>query len=276
MSKARLALLTLGSALLVGCGGDQPEELTGSVQVLDSAGVEVIVNHLPDTPFVLREAVRVGVVEGDPSYQFHRIRTVAADRRGGFWVVDGQEAVRHYAADGGYVGRVGWRGVGPGEAEGYRGVAVGDTEVIVSGYPGSLQQFSSDGTLVASRPWTTEEGALISPLGFSDDRWVLTAERTPSDGGALFRTELRVVTAATVSDDLRPVRSFQGRLRHRGGDADPSSMATPRSQWTPPDTCSSQIPWSIGSRSIGWTGPWSESSDGRQNLNGMTNRSSRK
>ena len=107
-------------ALALGCEPAEPP--TRPVTVRDSAGIELVTNSGPDVPLEVTEVLRVGVLDGDPTLQFDQVNALAVDSVGGFWVTDSYEAVRHFDSAGSYVGSVGGRGEGPGEASYYQGV----------------------------------------------------------------------------------------------------------------------------------------------------------
>jgi hypothetical protein len=133
--------------------------------VTDSAGVRFVVNTSQDRPLPVQETLRIGVIEGDPDLQFHRIRAMAVDGEGGVWVTDTHERIRHYSPDGEYVGALGGRGEGPGEAaEGYSTLWAGKGWLLALTYDGVIQLFGSDGIFLGSRPRIAEPGeVLVSP-----------------------------------------------------------------------------------------------------------------
>ena len=67
-----LFLLTVGAAA---CGsGSGPASDT---MVRDSAGIRLARNAGPDKPLRISEALRVGVIDGDPNYLFDQVRGLA-------------------------------------------------------------------------------------------------------------------------------------------------------------------------------------------------------
>lgn len=157
-----------------GCGDDADAPRGATVEVQDSSGVELVSDAQGERLLGLEEVLRVGVLEGDSALQFDRIRSVALDESEGVWVVDSHESVRHYSGSGRFLGSVGSEGSGPGEAQGYGGVWTGDNSVVVSGYPGVLQRFRSDGTLTESTTSSKMgEGGLeiLRPIGAGEHDW---------------------------------------------------------------------------------------------------------
>ncbi len=150
-------------ALLAGtvaCGGSPAsgDGWTGSVH--DSAGVAVVENPLDGiwtdaSRPLLAEELRIGVAEGDPSYQFGRIDGIAATTDGRIVVLDGlaEQPVRIFDELGRFVTAAGGRGAGPAEfgaAPGpvLRGMA--DTVLIPDPQHRRVHVFVSSGGFVRS------------------------------------------------------------------------------------------------------------------------------
>jgi len=159
-----------------------------NAMVGDSAGVRLVRNSGPDKPLPVTEALRVGLVEGDPVLLFDRIRSLAVDSVGGFWVSDSHESIRHYSAEGEYLGHVGGEGQGPGEAAlGYGDVWLGRGTVVTNTYDGTIQLFSASGTFLGSREAWAEPGRYLHPLGPSGEDWNLRRRDVPASEADLVR-----------------------------------------------------------------------------------------
>lgn len=106
--------------VLTACGGDG--SVAARATVRDSAGVRIVENsapawrtteawHLSDVP-----RVDIGVVEGDPHYQFDNVTGALRLRDGRIVVANaGSGELRFYDATGTYVSTSGRKGGGPGE-----------------------------------------------------------------------------------------------------------------------------------------------------------------
>lgn len=214
-----------------------PDDTGGALEVADSAGVQIVRDARSETALSLREVLRVGVVEGDPDYQLDRVRDVAPDGEGAFWVVDADPSLRRYDAQGRLVARAGGAGSGPGEAEGYWSVFVTDDEILALGSPPTLQRFTRDGTFLDSRPPQTEGGGLLQVLGRTDHGLVLGALRfqaapggghgIETGGASLSRGTMELFTAPDTLDPVTPVGSFPGRLLTAQGGAGPWLLGDP-------------------------------------------------
>jgi hypothetical protein len=182
--------------------------------VRDSAGVEVVVNAPEQRQLVTREVLRIGVQEGDSDLQFSRVRALSLDDRGGIWVVDSHESVRHYDSLGVYRGSVGGVGQGPGEARGYGTVWSAGDHVLTWGYPSILQEFTTDGDLVAARQ-AISDGSTLMPLGHGGGRWFWTKKTHRPGAATVFRTTLHIVAAPSLSGPEDTVLTLPGELQRR-------------------------------------------------------------
>jgi hypothetical protein len=226
-----------GALVLAGCEGAPPGDAAGGPALADSAGVPIVRNARPEVSLVLQEVFRVGVVDGDPDYQFDRVRDVAPDGEGGFWVVDGDPSIRRYDAQGRLVARAGGAGRGPGEAEGYSRVLASGDGIIALGNPPTLQRFTADGRFLDSRPALTDAGGLLQPMGRTNVGIVLGADRFPArlgaghgieTGGAPHTRGIReFFTAPDTSGPTTPVGSFPGRLLTARGGSGPWLLGNP-------------------------------------------------
>jgi hypothetical protein len=220
-----------------GCEGAAPGHAAGGLEINDSAGVSIVRDARPEVPLSLKEVLRVGVVEGDPDLQFDRVRDVAPDGEGGFWVVDGDPSLRRYDAQGRLVARAGGAGRGPGEADMYWRVFAADGSIVVLGNPPTLQRFTADGRFLDSRPALTDAGGLLRPMGRTEDGIVLGADRFPARPGAGHGIEtggaphargtVELFTAPDTLEPTTPVGSFPGTLLTDRGGSGPWLLGNP-------------------------------------------------
>ena len=214
--KWALPVLSIALIGMAACeASERASEPTG-VTISDSAGVTLIMNVQPERRLFLEEESRIGVIEGDPDYILDRVRALALDGSGGVWIVDSHESVRHYDRSGEYVGAVGGKGEGPGEAQGYANVWLGDPGVLVFGYPAILQFFGKDGAFLGSRPARDGRQSIL-PLGFAQDQWTITIPTFPDELGDLFRRKVSIARIPELTSDLDPLASFPGRLFRLAG-----------------------------------------------------------
>lgn len=121
-ARAAAAVLAAGLAALPACQGAGPG---GRIAVRDSAGVEIVRAlapawagadgwTVPPGPLV-----RIGVVEGDPAYQFSGLTGALRLPDGTLVAADaGSREIRFYDREGSFLRAVGGRGQGPGEFSG--------------------------------------------------------------------------------------------------------------------------------------------------------------
>lgn len=116
-------VLALAPVFLTACGAASDRgvgEWTGTIDTLVSGQI-VVMN--PETPlwapgseWRVTEEVRIGSVDGDGPDLFGSIYSLAVDRGGRIWVLEGQaQELRVFSASGEYIRTVGRRGGGPGE-----------------------------------------------------------------------------------------------------------------------------------------------------------------
>lgn len=117
------AVLALGPFLLAACGaaGDRGAGVwAGAIDTLASGQV-VVTNPAtplwaPGSEWRVVEELRIGRVDGDGPDLFGSIYSLAVDRGGRIWVLEGQsQELRVFSAAGEYIRTVGRRGGGPGE-----------------------------------------------------------------------------------------------------------------------------------------------------------------
>lgn len=122
---ALLAAFVLGGPLAwVGCGGEGRTEAASWAGTIDTVSGVVVVNN-PATPILqgddgwrLEETLSIGVLEGDPDYQFSSVRQLEVDDAGDIYVLDSQaRRVAIYDSTGRFVAAFGRQGEGPGEFE---------------------------------------------------------------------------------------------------------------------------------------------------------------
>jgi len=201
--------------LLSGCAESPPPSLDPVVR--DSA--DVVIHEFPagvlDRPASIRlaeaPAVRIGVVDGAPEYQWARPVAAARLSDGGFAVLEQIPAeIRVFDRSGQFLHRVGRDGDGPGEFRSPLGLVAlaGDTILVWDRGARRLSWFSIEGTLERDR-------TLREPGGIRTIRRVAL-----SSSGAVV-----VLGATTTETDL----GNQGRVREAwhvvgvepGGDAGP-------------------------------------------------------
>ncbi len=192
-------LLLVPCVLLPGC--DQGAGPALEAVARDSAGV--LIQEFPasalERPAPIRLAatpdVRIGVVEGAAAYQWTRPVAGARLSDGSFAVVEQAPAeIRVFNGSGGFVGRVGSAGDGPGEFRSPTGLVAlpGDTLLVWDRGLHRLSWFSKDGALLRER--TVRE-----PGGIRSVRRVALSPSGP----------VLVLGATTTEEDLEN----QGRVR---------------------------------------------------------------
>jgi len=152
----------------VACAGDGGG---GTMTVSDSAGVTTVSNvdeglWGEGDAWTVEEDLRIGVLEGDPEYQFGRIAWMTAGADGSIYVLDEQaQHVQRFDADGRYVRTIGRPGAGPGElgeASTFVGLAGGETLVVSDLDNERLSLFTTDGEAVGTVPLTPEQGLPVT------------------------------------------------------------------------------------------------------------------
>jgi hypothetical protein len=123
MRRPLLSAVPLISVLLTACGaaGDRGAGgWTGTVDTLASGQI-VVTNPgapswAPGAEWRVTEELRIGRIDGEGPDLFGRITSLAVDRGGRIWVLEGQaQELRVFSAAGEYLRTVGRRGGGPGE-----------------------------------------------------------------------------------------------------------------------------------------------------------------
>ena len=211
--------------LVLGCGETPPEPSAGA-SVRDSAGVAIqTFPRVPEPSEPLRlagePAVRIGVVEGAPEYQWTRPVAGARLEGGGFAVLEQiPPEIRLFDRSGRFVGRVGTEGDGPGELRSPVGLTAlpGDTLLVWDRATRRLSWFSTDGTLERERTLREPGGVLrirrvtLSPGGAVVVLGTRTTEEELANRGRV-RERLLVVPVALSGDSAAPVGTVPGAER---------------------------------------------------------------
>ena len=114
--RREIVLGSLASLLIVGCGSSDPT--TSATVERDSAGIVIVENHGPYDQWRIAASpeLRIGIVEGDSSYQFHRVQFAGRMTDGRIVVADaGSGQIRWFSSAGAYRSTSGRKGGGPGE-----------------------------------------------------------------------------------------------------------------------------------------------------------------
>lgn len=158
----RLSIIAMAT-LLAGCGGGS--RWTGTIT--DSAGVAIVANTnqgvwSPSEGWTLEEDLRIGMVEGDPTYQFGQIGFIAVDSRGEIYVTDLQtQNIRVFSPQGEHLRTIGRPGAGPGELSpgaAFVLIAPGDTLLVPDLQNRRVNRYLADGTSLGSFPVALERG----------------------------------------------------------------------------------------------------------------------
>jgi hypothetical protein len=159
-------------ALLVGMaactsGGEVP----ATDNVLDSAGITIVHNHVPQWSegeawsVSAEPRVSIGVLDGPAEYQLFDVVAAARQSDGDLVLVDGgTREVRLYDGDGVFLTKFGGRGSGPGEFQDPVQVLVapGDTLLVWDDVLARVTRFSSGGELIDVR--TVDRGKIAKAV----------------------------------------------------------------------------------------------------------------
>lgn len=203
-------LIAFSQLLLAGCSESQSAvEWDGSVR--DSAGVTIVDNY--GTPlwanedrWTLSEVLRIGMVEGDPEYQFGSLSGFSIMSDGRIVVADQMaQRVRFYSPEGVHLKTVGSSGSGPKDfGEGWLSIIVvpGDTILVRDTRNERIHRLAPDGT------WLGQFSTLPD-----DGRFVMGWDATPS--GTLISGHSPLIlpdTPAVDSMDLILIRDIRGAV----------------------------------------------------------------
>jgi hypothetical protein len=203
---------TLGGAatiltLLAACGGEAD---SARLIVADSAGVE-IVQHPVSAPVPLwsldRAAqVEVGVVTGDPEYEFQGVVAAIRDRGGRLVVLDrSRRRISVFGPDGSFVNASGREGRGPGEYDSPSALwrLPGDSLAVYDPAVGRVSILDGDAGWVRSVQ-VQPVGTLVLPSGALDDGRLLVVNAFPDP------RQFGMATSYTVSPEgLEPLAEFR-------------------------------------------------------------------
>lgn len=159
-------------------------ERTGARAVVrDSAGIAIVENTSPlwregeawrltDEP-----VIHIGVVEGDPEYQLHRVAGVVRLDDGRIAVANGGTSdIRFYDPSGRFVSSTGQAGDGPGE---FRNLGtffrLGDSLVAYDHQLRRVSVFDDRGTFARSFPLEAQGRSGLYPIGVLGDRTLLVS-----------------------------------------------------------------------------------------------------
>jgi hypothetical protein len=192
----RCVFLAMLLSFPVAACSDRESLWTGTIS--DSAGVTIVSNTdvgiwASGEEWTLEEEIRIGVVGGDPDYEFGDIRGIAVDSRERIFVLDGQARhVRVYSPEGVYEQTVGSPGEGPGEIQRAGRLLMGPGDTLLVPDLGNIRinRYASDGTNAGSHLINRPEG------GFAADY------RTTPSGLVAERFRLRVAGVPTGEDAI--------------------------------------------------------------------------
>lgn len=183
-----VSIAILALVVLVGCDS---ENATETVQVRDSAGVQIL-EHAAGAAATLVEwrlqespLLEIGAAEGDPSYQLFRVFSAARLGDGRIVVANGgTHELRFYDETGGFIRAVGREGGGPGEFRNLASVSkFADDSLVVWDWGNSrLTFYDGQGNLARSVNLLLGVG-LPLPVGIlADGQLLVISIGLPSPG----------------------------------------------------------------------------------------------
>ena len=191
--------LVLNCAALVGCSAGRPED-DPAVRLRDSAGIVIVENDLLRPQAACRvdsvPTVQIGVTEGRPEYELHRVFGATRLSDGRIALVNqGTQEIRFYDSLGAHLRRAGRPGEGPGEFRNafHLWLLPGDTLYVGDYRPWQFLVFDSRGTWIRTIrpvPFYLNSPEVISVL--ADGRMVLGSRPVSASGDTDF--QLRQVT----------------------------------------------------------------------------------
>ena len=190
-------------ALQMACGGKPSPSSGESYTVTDSAGIEIVTNHLPlwqpgeewrieGEPFLV-----LGEIQGEPSKQF----TSPTARRfsdGRILVSEqGERELRLFSADGEWLWTAGGRGDGPGEFKNLQDTHVlrGDTVLVFDRPAKRASWFDSAGQFIRSERFA-EGGMPVTGAGgtvLDSDIWLIQFRVEAPDSAGLDRWQNEIL-----------------------------------------------------------------------------------
>lgn len=197
-----VSLLAVAACVGDGGAGEPAAAWTAAADTTaDTIRVHTAAGHRWSSDGRLVSKMSIGVLDGDPEYQFGSVLALAVGEDGTIYVLDGQGPfLRSYAPDGTYLADLGREGEGPGE---YKrpdsGLGVLPDGRIVLRDPGNgrISVYRSDGTHDASWPIASslstngklvvaDDGSVLTPivknLGASASEWERGMARYRPDG----------------------------------------------------------------------------------------------
>jgi hypothetical protein len=172
-------LAVVAAAGVAACGSGSSAESGGEAfEVVDSAGVEIVRNHVGDAGLSRlgrTEALRIGVREGPPELELYGVRDVVVGPDDEvFAALQNDGEIRVYDASGAWLRTIGREGAGPGEFRAITWVGIfGDTLLAYDPRLYRMTVFTLDGELLDT--WPTRKGmATVIPHARSDAGWIAT------------------------------------------------------------------------------------------------------
>ena len=216
MRMLRVSVLAL---LAVGCSSG--ESASPAAQIIDSAGVRVVINPPPDSAgpafhLSAEPLTTIGVADGAPEYQLFRAghATVLGD---GSIVLSnsGTQELRFYDGSGRYVRSAGGKGEGPKKfsVPSLVGAFAGDSLMVADVRLKRYLVFDSAGTFVRSYQASSDLGPAPSSVGVLADGSLLVLPRViPTMGGPprVVRQAKHVVRVAPDGASTEPFGAFPG------------------------------------------------------------------
>jgi hypothetical protein len=170
--------------LAVGCGSGADHVRNATVE-RDSAGITVVENEGPYETWQVEPSpvVRIGVVEGDSAYQFHRIAFAGRLSDGRIVVVNGgTREIRWFGPDGLYETGAGRQGQGPGEFETIASVVLTPADTLIVDDPRNqrVTWITPSGTIVREEMTAGLSSGTVTVLGSAPGDAVALAISTPT------------------------------------------------------------------------------------------------
>lgn len=160
-----LSLLLAAVPLVTACGAGVPQPATSVER--DSAGIRIVESAAPpDAPPAFRLSpeplAQVGVLDGAPEYQLHRVQGATRLTDGTLVIANsGSRELRFYTADGTHLRSAGGEGAGPGEFRALTHLQrlAGDSLLVFDVVNRRISIIDATGRHV--RDWSTAQGGRI-------------------------------------------------------------------------------------------------------------------